>query len=117
MSCYDGSVYLSHSPKYVSVADPRLEFIKILEEDLSGGRLETLLPLGPGSIIDIDSASSFKKNVYVDLINTDTLDFTIDPNKAPKKMPQNPEKLQNNAIDFFKKQGIDISQYKFIFTY
>jgi len=117
MSCYDGSAYLSHSPKYVSVADPRLEFIKIPDENLSGKRLETLLPLGPDVIIDIDSAFSFKKNVYVNLINTDILDFTVDPNKAPKQMPQNPKKLQNNAIDFFKKQGIDTSQYNFIFTY
>ena len=117
MSCFGGNVYLSHGPKNLSAADPRLESIKILDEDLSGTRLETLLPIGPGSIIDIDSAFSFRNEIHVNLLNTDVLDFSRNPNDRPLPKPRDPKKHQNNAIDFFKEQGVDTSKYKFIFSY
>lgn len=117
LSCYGGDAYVSYSAKNSSAMSPRLSFIKILNGFINGRHAESLLPLGPGALLDIDKAYSFRNNVYVDLINTDIYDPAVNPLDIPKLKPKDPEKHKNNALNYFRDKGVDVSQYNFVFSF
>lgn len=117
IDCYAKELYVAYSPKGSSVTDPRFSFLKVSNAALGGTPIESVLPIGPGAAYEIDSAYSYRNTVYVNLINIDYYDPNIKVDDIAKLRPKNPQKIQDGALNFFKSQGVDVSKYKFEFSY